>query len=105
LWTKSSGLPFVYAFWAGWPHAVTPADVRALIAARDEGLQHIDDIAGEYFAGDRDRQQAGSRYLRDNIKYDLCNAEEGLREFYACAAELGLIEPFDGELRVYSDVD
>ena len=26
LWTASSGLPFVYAFWAGWPHAATAAD-------------------------------------------------------------------------------
>ena len=27
--------------------------------------------------------------------------EYGLLEFYYCAAELGLIKPFDGELRIY----
>ncbi len=32
LWTAMTGLPFVYAFWAGWPEALTPADAEALLA-------------------------------------------------------------------------
>jgi len=99
LWTTSTGLPFVYAFWAGWPHAVTPTDVRTLIQARDEGLAHVDDIARQSFESDPRRQEIAGRYLRDNIKYDFF--ENGLREFYSRAAELQLIQPFEGELRVY----
>ena len=35
-WQQLTGLPFVYAFLAGRPDALTPADVRALQDARDE---------------------------------------------------------------------
>src|SRR5262249_36490017 len=37
-WFELTGLPFVYAFWAGRPAAVTAADVAALQHARDEGV-------------------------------------------------------------------
>src|SRR4051812_35572147 len=36
-WTATTGLPFVYAFWAGWPDALSPAQVDDLRRARDEG--------------------------------------------------------------------
>ena len=38
LWTESTGLPFVYAVWAGWPGAMSPDDVGLLQRARDEGV-------------------------------------------------------------------
>ena len=100
-WTVATGLPFVYALWAGWPGAVSPADIAALLGARDAGVEHVDDIAAAHASGDPAQQAVISRYLRDNIRYRLgAQEEEGLRTFYRYATELGLAS-FDGELRIY----
>jgi chorismate dehydratase len=90
-WTRMTGLPFVYAFWAGRAGALTGDDVRELQAARDTGVSQPDRIAKEYF--DEPALQAlGAAYLRDNINYSLGEAERaGLEAFYRYAAELGLI--------------
>ncbi|HKT80988.1 MAG TPA: menaquinone biosynthesis protein [Vicinamibacterales bacterium] len=98
LWTDMTGLPFVYAFWAGWPRAVTPEQVGRLERARDEGVAHIDDIARGFAAGDPQRELVASRYLRDNIQYEL--QTDGLTTFYRYAAEDGLVD-FDGSLNFY----
>jgi chorismate dehydratase len=101
LWTAMTGLPFVYAFWAGWPEALTPADAEVLLEARDAGVAHAAEVARAYYPGDPEREAVARRYLRDNIRYTFGDEElEGLRTFYGYAAELGLIS-FDGALRFY----
>jgi predicted solute-binding protein len=101
LWTTTTGLPFVYACWTGWPRAVTPDHVARLQQARDAGVSDLDGIAREYFPTDPVRQAIASRYLRDNIRYYLgANEYDGLTTFFRYASELGLVE-FDGELRIY----
>ena len=100
-WTTATGLPFVYALWAGWPDAVTPGDVAALQHARDLGVAHAGEIAAAHCGGDPVRESLVRRYLRDNIRCVLGGEEiEGLTAFYRYAAELGLAS-FDGELRFY----
>jgi chorismate dehydratase len=100
-WTDLTGLPFVYAVWTGWPDAVTPADVTALLRARDAGVAQSDAVAAEYYPEDTARQAVARHYLRDNIRYFLGDEEvEGLKRFYRYADELGLVE-FDGTLRFY----
>jgi predicted solute-binding protein len=75
-------------------------DVRVLQEARDAGAGQPERIAREYFS-DPALQAIGSRYLRDNIRYDLGDTElAGLLTFYRYAAELGLV-PDAGELRFY----
>jgi predicted solute-binding protein len=102
VWTRTLGLPFVYAFWAGWPRAVTPEDGAALQHARDAGVAHVDDVARQYYPEDRTKQEVAARYLRDNIQYSLGSAEyEGLRTFYVYAGELGLVPAFDGKTHWY----
>ena len=92
LWKRTTGLPFVYAFWAGRHGSLSPRDVVALQEARNLGLQHADDIAREYFATAPERQAMGARYLRDNIKYSLGEQERaGLELFYRYAVEAGVI--------------
>ena len=96
IWTDATGLPFVYAFWAGRPGVLDPDDVRTLQHARDAGVQHPDELAREYFGGAPGRQALGARYLRDNIKYQFGDAERaGLELFYRYAAETGLVERVD----------
>jgi chorismate dehydratase len=101
LWTRSTGLPFVYAVWTGWQGAATQDDVAALQQARDEGVAHADEVARAYYPGDSQRQAVAARYLRDNIRYRVGDDElEGLRTFYRYAAELKLVS-FDGQLRFF----
>lgn len=100
-WSALTGLPFVYAFWAGWPDAVTPPQVEALQQACAEGTAHSDAVAAAYYPHDAARQAVARRYLRDNIRYVLGPQEvEGLQTFYRYAAELNLAG-FDGTLRFY----
>ena len=58
-WREMTGLPFVYAAWTGRPGAVSAADVEALVAARAEGVAHIQEIAAEYAPGDAEPAGAG----------------------------------------------
>ena len=101
LWTGSTGLPFVYAVWAGWPGAMGPDEVVLLQRARDEGVAASDEVARAYYPDDPGRQAVAKRYLRDNIQYVLGDEElEGLRTFYRYAAEAGLV-PGDRGLQFY----
>ena len=99
-WTGMTGLPFVYAFWAGWPEALAAEEVRAIQAARDAGVADPDRVSREYFS-DPTLHAVGARYLRDNIKYYLGEPElAGLDAFYQYASELGLV-PKPAGLRFY----
>ena len=100
-WTSLTGLPFVYAVWAGWPDALTADDVSLLQRARDEGVADVDGVARAYYPDDPARQAVARRYLRDNIRYVLGTEElEGLRTFYRYAGEAGLV-PEARELQCY----
>lgn len=92
LWTRSTGLPFVYAFWAGRPDVVSPKDVTVLRETRDVAMVRTREIAEAYYPGDPARQAVAESYLRDNIKYSLGSEERaGLECFYRYAAETGLV--------------
>ena len=92
LWTRSTGLPFVYAFWAGRPGVVTRDDVTVLCHTRDAAMTRTREIAEAYYPGDPARQAVAESYLRDNIKYSLGSEERaGLELFYRYAAETGIV--------------
>jgi chorismate dehydratase len=104
-WSRMTGLPFVYAFWAGPPGVVTPADVARLQEARDEGRQESDLVAAEYFAGDPGLQGYGAAYLQKHIRYDVGERERaGVERFFALAAEVGAA-PVARGLRFYEAPD
>jgi chorismate dehydratase len=91
-WTAMTGLPFVWAFWAGPASALDAADVAALQRARDEGVERPEQLAREYLADAPERQQAGADYLRGNIKYYLRGDEQAaLEAFYRYAVEAGVV--------------
>lgn len=100
-WTRLTGLPFVYAFWAGPPGVVDADGVRRLQEAQRNGVALLDRIAAAYKGlgtGQADRSEA---YLRHNIVYRLGEDEiAGLTEFYRRAFLLGLI-PQRPELRFH----
>ena len=110
-WTRLTGLPFVWAVWAGRPDALAPHHVVALQDARDAGVANSDAIADAYCghadgsaddplqaaappaAHDASRAKAGRAYLRENIQYRLGEREAaGLRRYYDLAATDGIID-------------
>jgi chorismate dehydratase len=100
-WTAMTGLPFVWAFWAGRAGTLSAADITALQAARDGGVEQGDAIARQYFTDRPQHRELGMRYLRDNIKYYLAGDERaGLELFYRYAAEIG-VAPANQALRFF----
>lgn len=90
-WTSMTGLPFVWAFWAGRSGALSPAAVGALVAARDAGVAESDVVAEKYCGPERAAR--GKEYLRENIYYILGDREEeGLRAYYELAERHGIVD-------------
>jgi chorismate dehydratase len=100
-WTAATGLPFVYAFWAGRPGAIDAGGVRRLQAALEHGRSRLGTIAADYNGLGAGKAALGESYLRDNVVYRLGEEElSGLREFYARAFAQKLI-PGVPELRFH----
>ena len=98
-WTAMTGLPFVWAFWAGRDGAIGPEGIARLEQARREGVAASDELADAYAAAYERRtgtpadREVARRYLRDNIKYGLGPREhEALARFYESAHRAGVIE-------------
>lgn len=98
-WTAMTGLPFVWAFWAGRQHAIDGGGIARLHQARAEGIAVSDTLADAYAASYQARTGVAAdpavarRYLRENIKYDLGEREhEGLVRFYETARLSGVID-------------
>ena len=89
-WQELTGLPFVYAAWAGRPGVLTARHVEALAAARDRGVEAVDTLAFEAAGGDPVRAGTFASYLRHNLRYTFGPREQaGLERFHALAAEVG----------------
>jgi chorismate dehydratase len=102
-WRRVTGLPFVFAFWAGRPGSVNPAGVRRLQEALAAGRGALDVIARAHARGDEARAAVYESYLRSNIVYELGEDEvAGLREFYRRAHALSLV-PAVPELRFHAE--
>ncbi len=90
-WTSMTGLPFVWAFWAGAPDAADGAVVSLLQAAAAEGMKESDAVADAYCAGFPERQAMAREYLRRHLMFEFTpRALEGLEAYYREAAALGL---------------
>jgi predicted solute-binding protein len=91
-WNDLTGLPFVWAFWAGRPGAADPDAVSLLQQAAEAGMAVTDRIAAAYCEDQPARTSVAQRYLRENLAFRLTpRAIEGLRAYYREAAALGLI--------------
>jgi chorismate dehydratase len=100
-WQQSTGLPFVYAFWAGPQGVIDEAGIAALQSALASGRKAVREIAKSYLAHGADHAGMNETYLTEHIQFELGAAELlGLREFYRRAFALGLI-PRIPELRFH----
>ena len=90
-WTAMTGLPFIWAFWAGRANALRDEHIELLVQARDAGVAASDAIAAAYCGPER--AAMGQRYLRENIRYDWGPRElEGLRAYYELARKHGIVD-------------
>lgn len=102
-WTRRTGLPFVYAFWAGPRGAISPAGVRRLQGALAAGRSDLAGIAAAHAGAVPGRAAVYEAYLRRNIVYGLGEEEvRGLFEFFRRAHALSLA-PAVAELRFHAD--
>ena len=100
-WRELTGLPFVYAFWAGKDGGLMPGEVELLIESKKQGMAALDEIAGAHALNRSRPPSFYASYLRDNLVYDLGEEEQrGLMEFYGMAHARGLV-PDVPELRFY----
>jgi chorismate dehydratase len=96
-WWKFTGLPFVFAFWAGREDAWLEKVGTDFRDSRDYGRAHIDEVAAQYAPRYKMTPQAVKFYLTQNIDYNLNESEQrGLRLFYKLACDLGMISEVRG---------
>ena len=101
-WQAMTGLPFVYAVWAGRPDALDHEQVAVLQEARAQGEREVAAIARETSGGNPALERRNLEYLRDTLRYGLGEREiAGLARFHALAVELG-VAPMVRPLRFYA---
>ena len=101
-WQELTGLPFVYAFWAGKENFLSPNEVELLIKSKDRGVNALDEIAEAHAENHTHTSSFYTKYLRDNLTYNLGDLElKGLLKFYELAQIRGLISEIP-ELRFYT---
>ena len=97
-WKKFTGLPFVFAFWAGHADKNLSKCRKDFEESREFGLAHIDDIATEYALKLNMEPADVKVYLTENIDYSLDEENRrGLRLFFRLAREAGII-PVEKEM-------
>ena len=93
-WKRWTGLPFVFAVWAARRSADAAAVRRVhegLLASRDWGLAHLDELAAAASAATRVPSQACREYF-EGIDYALTPRHmAGLTQFFRRLANLGII--------------
>ena len=91
-WMAMTGLPFVFAVWAGPVRRDSPRIVAALQDSLEEGLTSIPRIARQWASGDPAVEEIIRRYLFGAMHYRLGHEElRGLETYYRLLAEEGFI--------------
>lgn len=99
-WTEWTGLPFVFAMWVARAGVEVSGMAEVLGSARDQGEQHVAEIAAREAAAVGISTELALSYLRDNLHFVLGKQErEGLQKFYGLCVKHGLA-PSGGEARI-----
>jgi chorismate dehydratase len=101
-WRAMTGLPFVWAVWAGRADAASPAVCRLLSDTRRRGVAAIDAIARRERPDDPAAEALVARYLRETITYDFDESlRAGAQAYFDGLAGEGLI-PRAPRLRLFA---
>lgn len=91
-WSAATDKPFVFAAWFCRPDTLDRDIYEALHESKRRGAKALDAIAEDYTWRGSQYPQLSKDYLEKNIRFRLGSAElDAMREFFGCAAELGLI--------------
>ena len=100
-WMDLTGLPMVYAFWAGREITVTPDDIKILHTSFNLGSNNLEKISKDYASKHQENWVFYHDFLTQNISYSFSDLEkEGLNEFYNYAFFYGFTE-FVPDLHFY----
>ena len=100
-WVDMTGLPFVYAIWAGREITITSDDVKVIRSSYELGEKNLEKISKD-IAGKHDENWVFYHdYLTKNLSFTLSEREQqGLNEFYNYAFFYGFTE-FIPDLHFY----
>ncbi|MGH9406357.1 MAG: menaquinone biosynthetic enzyme MqnA/MqnD family protein [Terriglobia bacterium] len=91
-WKKFTGLPFVFALWAGPGSDRLAESAPDFLESRDYGLAHLDEIASEHAPRHGLTPAQVKDYLTQNIDYNLGEEHrKALDLFFRLALEEGLL--------------
>jgi chorismate dehydratase len=100
-WIDLTGLPFVYAFWAGREFTINSEDIKILNTSFRLGLNNLEKISKNYAKTHKKNWTFYHDYLTQNVSYSFSDQEkDGLNEFYNYAFFYGFTE-FIPELHFY----
>lgn len=108
-WTRWTGLPFVYAFWVCRPDALDEGAAKVLVErlarARDEGVQHIDDIVRGCDLPEGFAASDAIHYLNRVIHYDLGEEKRAAMVLYLDRLRAAGLLDLDGEAMRLLDIE
>lgn len=88
-WTEMTGLPMIFALWAGRKEVMTAAFEQAFLESCRYGLAHMDDIVHEQSPIRGITEQLAREYLTHHIVFELTARDhEGLNLYLKHAAAL-----------------
>ena len=92
LWRKHTGLGFVFAMWMAHEHELEKMGRIDFAGARDEGLEHVEEIVSLYRQAVGLPQNEIKSYLLENISFELDEEmRAGLDLFYRLAHKHGIV--------------
>ncbi len=92
LWRRHTGLGFVFAMWMAHEHELKKVRRIDFAGAREEGLEHVADIASLYRQAVGLPQNEIKSYLLENISFELDEEmRAGLDLFYRLAHKHGIV--------------
>ena len=93
LWKQHTGLGFVFAMWMVRDDAIQRARMVDFSGARDEGIEHLEDIVASYERKIPMSVEELRNYLTEKIVFNVDESmERGLRLYFELAVKHGLIE-------------
>lgn len=92
-WKSFTGFGFVFAMWMANEDKIEAAKTIDFAAARDEGLNHLDEIISNYESQISLGREDFKNYLSENISYSIDDSmRKGLKLYYKLAEKHKLIE-------------
>jgi chorismate dehydratase len=91
VWREWTGLPFVFAMWVARDKQHGDIAEKALIDARDDGLDHLANISAMEASRYGLSEERCLSYLRDDLRFYLRTPErQALQRFQSYAVQAGL---------------